>query len=208
MPSSVLPSAPSCRHQVGGICRGRGRRGEKGSGGENGGRQNNRWLDDHIYQGLLFHHFVKVGLLNWINCYPVPRGTRNHSREALWNSGVTSADSGLQLDLGIALNGVSAKIQPHGLIQPAEDKLKRRMTKSKMILLPVPRTAYRTLVQCVSGGIKAVCDHGDLRSPPSQGSLRYRDWSKLCRALILWAQPEGWVTQTVSSERCCRDQNG
>jgi len=56
--------------------------------------------------------------LNCINCNPVPHGTRNHSREALSNSGVTSVDSGLQLDLGIALNGVSAKIQPLRLIQP------------------------------------------------------------------------------------------
>ena len=40
-----------------------------------------------------------------------------------------SADSGLQLALEIALNGVSAKIQPLRLIQSrAEDKLKRRMT--------------------------------------------------------------------------------
>jgi len=46
--------------------------------------------------------------LNCINCNPVPRGTRNHPHEALWNSGLTSADSGLQLDLEIALSGVSA----------------------------------------------------------------------------------------------------
>src|SRR5206468_10362858 len=43
---------------------------------------------------------VEAGLLNCINCNPVPRGTRNHPHEALWNSGLTSADSGLQLDLG------------------------------------------------------------------------------------------------------------
>ena len=52
--------------------------------------------------------FVGVGLLNCINCNPVPRGTRNHPHEALLHSGLTSADSGLRLDLGIALNGVSA----------------------------------------------------------------------------------------------------
>jgi len=50
--------------------------------------------------------------LNCINCNPVPRGIRNHSHEALLNSRLASADSGLQVDLGIALNGVSAKIQP------------------------------------------------------------------------------------------------
>ena len=43
-------------------------------------------------------------------------------------SGLASADSGLQLDLEIALGGVSAKVQPLRLISRAEDKLKRRMT--------------------------------------------------------------------------------
>jgi len=40
--------------------------------------------------------------LNCINCNPVPRGTRNHPHEVLLNSGLTSADSGLQLNLEIA----------------------------------------------------------------------------------------------------------
>ena len=39
--------------------------------------------------------------------------TRRRSEERL-----TSADSGLQLDLEIALSGVPAKVQPHGLLQP------------------------------------------------------------------------------------------
>jgi hypothetical protein len=39
-----------------------------------------------------------------------------------------SADSGLQLDLEIALSVVSAKMQPHELLSPAEDALKRRET--------------------------------------------------------------------------------
>jgi len=34
------------------------------------------------------------------------------------NSGLTSAESGLQLDLEIALGGVSAKVQPLRPIQP------------------------------------------------------------------------------------------
>jgi hypothetical protein len=49
-------------------------------------------------------------------------------------SGLNSADSGLQLDLEIALNSVSAKIQPSGFFSPAEDKLKHQMTKSKALL--------------------------------------------------------------------------
>jgi hypothetical protein len=67
---------------------------------------------------FVFIFLVEAGLLNCINCNPVPRGTRNHPHEALWRSGLPSADSGLQLDLEIALNGVSAKIQPLRLIQP------------------------------------------------------------------------------------------
>ena len=51
---------------------------------------------------FVFIFFVKVGLLNCTNRNPVPRGTRNHPHEALWKSGLTSADSGLQLDLEIA----------------------------------------------------------------------------------------------------------
>src|SRR5438477_8530345 len=43
--------------------------------------------------------FIKCRL-NCINCNPVPRGTRKLPDEAHLNSGLTSADSGLQLDLG------------------------------------------------------------------------------------------------------------
>jgi hypothetical protein len=57
-------------------------------------------------------------LLSCVNCNPVPKRNQDHPREALWNSDLASADSGLQLDLEIALNGVSAKIQPLRLIQP------------------------------------------------------------------------------------------
>jgi len=39
--------------------------------------------------------------------------TENHSDEAHLKCDFTSADSGLQLDLEIALSGVSAKVQPH-----------------------------------------------------------------------------------------------
>jgi hypothetical protein len=39
-----------------------------------------------------------------------------------------SADSWLQLDLEIALNVVSAKMQPHELLSPAEHAMKRRVT--------------------------------------------------------------------------------
>src|SRR5204862_7520618 len=42
---------------------------------------------------------------------PVPHGTRTILTRRMTRCGLTSADSGLQLDLEIALNGVSAKIQ-------------------------------------------------------------------------------------------------
>jgi hypothetical protein len=70
-----------------------------------------------------------VFVLNCINCHPVPRETTNHSHEALLNSRLASADSGLQVNLEIALSGVSAKDSaPCGLFSRAEGKLKRRMT--------------------------------------------------------------------------------
>jgi hypothetical protein len=45
-----------------------------------------------------------------------------------------SADSGLQLNLEIALSGVSAKMQPHELFSSAEDALKRRLTVISLFL--------------------------------------------------------------------------
>ena len=72
-----------------------------------------------VFRGFMcVDSLVEDGFLNCINCNPVPRGTGNHSHEALLNSRLASADSGLQLDLEIALGGVSAKIQPLRLIQP------------------------------------------------------------------------------------------
>jgi hypothetical protein len=52
-----------------------------------------------------------------------------HPDEASEKFAALQTDSGLQLDLEIALTGVSAKIQPQGLFfSPAEDALKRRVT--------------------------------------------------------------------------------
>ena len=47
---------------------------------------------------------------------PNPSGTRNHLCEAL-NSGLASGGSGLQLNLEIALSGVSAKVKPFNRFQ-------------------------------------------------------------------------------------------
>src|SRR6266566_6446624 len=68
---------------------------------------------------ILVFSFVETGLSDCINHNPVPRGTRDPSSARL----LSESDSlrltrGFQLDLEIALNGVSAKIQPHGLLQP------------------------------------------------------------------------------------------
>src|SRR5207302_2273076 len=65
-------------------------------------RKGDRPIDFPKCRVVIF--FVEVGFLNCINCNPVPRGTRNHPHKAL-SRGLTSADSGLQLDLEIALSG-------------------------------------------------------------------------------------------------------
>ena len=57
-------------------------------------------------------------MLNCINCNPVPKRNEEPSSLGALNSGLTSADSGLQLDLEIALSGVSAKSSPTGTLQP------------------------------------------------------------------------------------------
>ncbi len=64
-------------------------------------------------------NFSFVVLLNCINCNPVPRRNQEPSSRGALNSGLTSADSGLQLNLEIALHGVPAKVQPLRLIQPS-----------------------------------------------------------------------------------------
>src|SRR6266487_5850825 len=56
-----------------------------------------------VVKFFVFIFLLEAWFLNGINCNPVPRGTRRPSsgRRAL-NSGLTSADSGLQSDLVIA----------------------------------------------------------------------------------------------------------
>ena len=67
-------------------------------------------------------------LLFGVDCSKSARNEESSSRGAL-NSGLHSADSGLQLDLEIALSGASAKVKPpNRLFSPAESALRRRMT--------------------------------------------------------------------------------
>ena len=76
---------------------------------------------------------------------PNPRGTRNHLCEAL-NGGLASGDSGLQLNLEIALSGVSAKVKPFNQFQAGRKCVEASDDVIKNILLPVPTTANRTKV--------------------------------------------------------------
>jgi hypothetical protein len=55
-------------------------------------------------------NFINVFLFE-VDCSKSARNEESSSRGAL-NSGLTSADSGLQLDLEIALGGASAKVKP------------------------------------------------------------------------------------------------
>ena len=72
----------------------------------------------------LFSFFVEAGLLNCINCNPVPRGTRNHPDEASEKFASLQTDSGLQLDLEIALSGALSEGPAPRPFSPAEDALK------------------------------------------------------------------------------------
>src|SRR6267142_1466969 len=80
------------------------------------------------------NEFHKPGLLFAVNCSKSARNEESSSRDAL-NSGLTSADSGLQVNLEIALSGVSAKVKPPTGFQPArkcveasDDVIKRDFT--------------------------------------------------------------------------------
>jgi hypothetical protein len=55
-------------------------------------------------------NFINVFLFE-VDCSKSARNEESSSRGAL-NSGLTSADSGFQLDLEIALGGASAKVKP------------------------------------------------------------------------------------------------
>jgi hypothetical protein len=85
-------------------------------------------LDPQIVVNLLLELGVRVDLVrhgHWlgeinefhkrllfeVDCSKSARNEESSSRDAL-NSGLTSADSGLQVNLEIALSGVSAKVKP------------------------------------------------------------------------------------------------
>jgi hypothetical protein len=73
-------------------------------------REGDRLIDFFKCRVVIFC-FFEVGLLIVLTAiqFRAEPGTNPH--EALLNNSLTSADSGLQFDLEIALSGVSAKIQ-------------------------------------------------------------------------------------------------
>jgi len=88
-------------------------------------------------------------LLTSIDRNPVPRGTTNHPDKAFQKFASLQTDSGLQLDLEIALSGDQRRSSPCGLFSRAEDALKRPGDVIEGILPALPRALYRTLVRRV-----------------------------------------------------------
>jgi hypothetical protein len=88
-------------------------------------------------------------LLFGVDCSKSARNEESSSRGAL-NSRLTSADSGLQLNLEIALSGASAKVKPPNrlfrtgrkCVETSDDVIGDEFTALSTVV-------YGTLVQCV-----------------------------------------------------------
>ena len=77
-------------------------------------------LTNFVFMIILLSSFLFLFLLR-LDCLDYLQSSSAQNRESPSGetfSSLTSADSGLQLDLEIALGGVSAKIQPLRPIQP------------------------------------------------------------------------------------------
>src|SRR2546430_2924010 len=72
--------------------------------------------------------FVEAGLLNCINCNPVPRGTTNHSDEASEKFASLQTDSGPSWIWRSRKAVSQRRCSPTDFFSPAEDALKRRVT--------------------------------------------------------------------------------
>src|SRR5882762_1277332 len=89
------------------------------------------------YRSIIVFRFIflfRLGLLTALTAikFPAEPGTIL-TRRAL-KSGLTSADSRLQLDLEIALTGnPQRRSSPTSFFSPAEDALKRRVTQSSRL---------------------------------------------------------------------------
>jgi hypothetical protein len=115
------------------------------------------WMSALCSERYEFHKpiFVLFGLTA-----PNPRGTRNHLHEPLFNSGLASGDSGLQLNLEIAQAVSQRRSSP--LFQLGRRCVGTSGNVIGAILTVLPRRAYWTLVLCLYGDIKVVYEHGDL----------------------------------------------
>ena len=84
-----------------------------------------RWVSVLCSERYEFHKPVSF---IWVDCSKSAQNEEPSSRGA-FNSGLASGDSGLQLNLEIALSGVSAKVKPFNrFFRPAENAQRRRMT--------------------------------------------------------------------------------
>jgi hypothetical protein len=75
------------------------------------------------------------------------RAEREPSSRSAFNGGLASGDSGLQLNLEIALSGVSAKVST--TFSPGRKSVEASDSVIKAILTVLPRRAYWTLVLCL-----------------------------------------------------------
>jgi hypothetical protein len=87
------------------------------------------FIDTFVIFCLVFIFLFRIGLLTALTAIQFRAEPGTTLGETSFKKRLTSADSGLQLDLEIALSGFPAEIQPHGLnFSPAEGALKRRVT--------------------------------------------------------------------------------
>jgi hypothetical protein len=96
------------------------------------------WIWSGTAIGLVrLTNFINVFLFE-VDCSKSARNEESSSRDAL-NSGLTSADSGLQLDLEIALGGASAKVKPPNrlfrtgrkCVETSDDVIERDFTTTR-----------------------------------------------------------------------------
>jgi hypothetical protein len=86
---------------------------------------------------FLLPFFVEDGLLNCINCIQFPSETGNHPHDALLNSGLTSADSGLQLALGDRAKRCLSedRARAEDALKLSDDEIKESFTSSATVCL-------------------------------------------------------------------------
>jgi hypothetical protein len=94
------------------------------------------------------------GIVDCINCNPVPRGTGNHPHEALEQFASLRLSRGSNWLLEIALSGFPAKDQPHGLLQPGRRCVETSGDVIELLIERLPNkcralfAALTTLIPC------------------------------------------------------------